>query len=48
MEVLIVDMQDYEGIIRSVYGLDQTDWAVHEADLIIDRDTGKILKSKHF
>ncbi len=47
MQVLIVDISDYSGVIRSLHGLDNTDWAVREADLIIDRDTGKILKSRH-
>lgn len=46
MKVLLVDKEDYSGILRSIYGLDSRE--VQRADLIIDRDTGKILKSRHF
>ena len=44
VKVLLVDIDDYSGIIRSVYGLDSKD--VQQADLIIDRETGKVLKSR--
>lgn len=48
MKVLLVDLDDYQGIIRTIHGLKHTNNRVYEADLIIDRDTGKVLKSRYF
>lgn len=53
VKMLIVDRADYNGVLYSIYGLSQ--WSVRgsnrdlaQYDLIIDRDTGKILKSRYF
>lgn len=48
MEVMIVDKEDYSHHLRSIHGIKATECEVSEVDLIIDRDTGKILKSRHF
>lgn len=48
MEVMIVDREDYANHLRSIYGIKASQWDISEADLIVDRETGKILKSRHF
>lgn len=46
MKVMVVETGDYKNQIRSLYGLDPKE--VSKADLIIDRHSGKILKSRYF
>lgn len=48
MKVILVDKEDYGHHLRSVYGLKVNPQDMYKADLVIDRDTGKILKSRHF
>lgn len=49
MKVILVNRQDYDGILLSIWGLRNVDSSIlEEADLIVDQDTGKILKSRHF
>lgn len=48
MEVMLVDKEDYGHHLRSIYGVKATTAEINEVDLIVDRETGKILKSRHF
>lgn len=49
MKVLIVNREDYDGILCSIYGLRNISAEkITTADLIVDGDTGKILKSRYF
>jgi len=48
MEVMIVDKEDYTHYLRSIYGVKASQHEVSKADLVIDRETGKILKSRYF
>ncbi len=48
MRVLLVDREDYNNILYSVWGLKIDQETLSKAELIIDKDTGKILKSRYF
>ncbi len=48
MKVLLVSREDYSEILRTVWGLRHSREEVDSADLVVDTDTNKILKSRYF
>ncbi len=48
MKVVVVNKEDYQNILYSLQGLATDNKTIKEADLVIDKDTGKILKSRFF